>query len=169
MAKRMARGAGPLVRLTSGHGTVAVFGLSSTMLGQIQRGEPVQLGRRIVLFDLPLASAVSAPEVLNDRRSIRALTARPAADSASRLAFSDIRKAVDWHGHVTEETDNPDGGDVLVIKKIVTNQVAIRSACEIDDDTAAAISEIRQDAKGVDSGPTTSGVGVFCNMFARSG
>jgi hypothetical protein len=41
----------------------------------------------------------------------------------ARLAFSDIRKAVDWHGHVTEETDNPDGGDVLVIKKIVTNQL----------------------------------------------
>jgi hypothetical protein len=76
-AKRMAK-EGLLNRLTSGHGVVAVFELSQAVFLQIERGEPIRLGSEFVSFELPPPSAVSAPEVLNDRRSIRALTARPA-------------------------------------------------------------------------------------------
>lgn len=66
----------------------------------------------------------------------------------SKIGFSDIRKAVDWSGVMVEEEDNPDGGDTLVIKHIHSNLVRLISAKDIDDETAAAISEVRQSPTG---------------------
>lgn len=65
-----------------------------------------------------------------------------------KIGFSDIRKAVEWRGNLTRETDNPDGGDVLVIKEIFSNNVRLIDSDKIDSDTAAAIAEIRQSATG---------------------
>ena len=48
---------------------------------------------------------------------------------------------------VTEE-DSPDGGAPLVVKNIVTNLVQIIGSDDIDDATAASISEISQTDKG---------------------
>lgn len=62
-----------------------------------------------------------------------------------KLGFSDIRKAVKWKAHVSdmevdEETDEA--------RMSVTNQVQIIDSEDIDDDTAAAISEISQTDRG---------------------
>jgi hypothetical protein len=35
-----------------------------------------------------------------------------------RIAFADIRKAVTWHSPLVKEEDNPEGGDILVIRHI---------------------------------------------------
>lgn len=66
----------------------------------------------------------------------------------ARIGFSDIRKAVKWNGQLIREEDNPEGGDVLVIKETRNNLVLLVDSDDIDDDTAAAISEISQNATG---------------------
>lgn len=66
----------------------------------------------------------------------------------AKIGFSDIRKAVDWSGMLVTEEDNPDGGDVLVIKHIHSNHVRLISAKDIDDETAGAIAEVKQSPTG---------------------
>jgi phage terminase small subunit len=66
----------------------------------------------------------------------------------AKIGFSDIRKAVRWKSALITEEEQPDGGDVLVVKNVVTNQVEIVSSDEIDDDTAAAIAEVSQNTTG---------------------
>ncbi len=66
----------------------------------------------------------------------------------AKIGFSDIRKAVKWNGHLIREEDQPDGGDVLVVKTIVSNHVTLIDSEDLDDDTAAAISQISQNATG---------------------
>jgi phage terminase small subunit len=65
-----------------------------------------------------------------------------------KIAFADIRRAVVWLGSLIQEEDNPDGGDVLVIKNIFSNAVRLISSDEIDEDTAAAIAEVSQSPTG---------------------
>lgn len=66
----------------------------------------------------------------------------------AKIGFADIRRAIKWNGHLIKEEDNPDGGDVLVIKTIVSNHVTLIDSEELDDDTAAAIASISQNATG---------------------
>jgi phage terminase small subunit len=66
----------------------------------------------------------------------------------AKIGFSDIRKAVRWKSARITEEDNPEGGDVLVIRNVVTNLVEIVGSDEIDDETASAIAEISQNATG---------------------
>jgi phage terminase small subunit len=65
-----------------------------------------------------------------------------------KIGFADIRKAVEWHGQLVREEDNPDGGEVLVVKNIFTNHVLLKDSDQIDDDTAAAIAEVKQSPTG---------------------
>lgn len=69
-------------------------------------------------------------------------------EELAKIGFSDIRKAVRWQSARITEQDNPDGGDVLVIKNVVTNLVQILGSDEIDDETAGAIAEISQTESG---------------------
>lgn len=66
----------------------------------------------------------------------------------AKIGFSDIRKAIKWNGHLVKTEDNPDGGDVLVITTAVTNHVTLIDSEDLDDDTAAAIAQISQNATG---------------------
>ncbi len=66
----------------------------------------------------------------------------------AKIGFSDIRKMVRWKSEKITEEDNPEGGDVLVIRNIVTNTVEIIGSDDVDDATAAAIAEISQNEKG---------------------
>jgi phage terminase small subunit len=66
----------------------------------------------------------------------------------AKIGFADIRKAVDWSGVLVTEEDNPDGGDVLVIKHIHSSHVRLISAADLDDDTAGAIAEVKQSPTG---------------------
>ncbi|WGG60511.1 terminase small subunit [Brucella intermedia] len=77
-----------------------------------------------------------------------AITKERVLAELAKIGFSDIRKAIKWHGSLVTEEDNPDGGDVLVVKNVVTNNVQLVSSDEIDDDTAAAIAEISQNSTG---------------------
>lgn len=77
-----------------------------------------------------------------------AITKERVLAELAKIGFSDIRKAIKWQGTLVTEEDNPNGGDVLVIKNVVTNNVQLVSSDEIDDDTAAAIAEISQNSTG---------------------
>jgi hypothetical protein len=54
-AKRMSARGGHLVRLTRGRGVKAVFELSTETIGKIRRGEPIRLGHKLLIFELPPA------------------------------------------------------------------------------------------------------------------
>lgn len=78
-----------------------------------------------------------------------AITKERVIRELAAIGFADIRKVLSWRGESVTEKDNPDGGEVLVIKEIVTNTVRLNSSDEIDDDTAAAIAEVKQTATGL--------------------
>lgn len=77
-----------------------------------------------------------------------AITKEKVLAELAKIGFSDIRRAVKWHGHLVQETDQPEGGDVLVVKNTYSNHVSLIGSEEIDDDTAAAIAEISQSPTG---------------------
>lgn len=77
----------------------------------------------------------------------------------AKIGFSDIRKAIKWHGTLETEEDNPDGGDVLVVRNIVSNHVQLVSSEDLDDETAAAIAEVSQNATG----------GIKIKMYDKKG
>lgn len=91
-------------------------------------------------------AAVDAAMSLRSQRTD--ITADRVLKELAKIGFADIRKAVKWQSSLINEEDNPDGGDIAVIKTIVTNQVQLVSSDDIDDDTAAAISEISQNSTG---------------------
>lgn len=91
------------------------------------------------------ASIEAAMKARSDRTQI---TADRVLTELAKLGFSDIRKAVKWQTSLITEEDNPDGGDIAVIKQVVTNNVQLIASEDIDDETAAAISEISQNATG---------------------
>lgn len=93
-----------------------------------------------------IASAIEAAMNLRAKRTD--ITADRVLRELAKIGFSDIRKVVSWHSALINEEDNPDGGDVAVIKTIVTNNVQLVASTEIDDDTASCISEISQNATG---------------------
>jgi phage terminase small subunit len=85
---------------------------------------------------------------LKKREDRTQITADRVLKELAKIGFADIRKAIRWDSALITEEDNPDGGDTAIIKRIVTNQVQLVSSEDIDDDTAAAISEISQNATG---------------------
>lgn len=66
----------------------------------------------------------------------------------AKIGFADIRKAVEWRGSLVREQDNPEGGEVLVVKEIVTNHVRLVDSDKLPADIAAAIAEVRQSPTG---------------------
>jgi phage terminase small subunit len=92
--------------------------------------------------------AARVQELLQEAADKNGVTIEKIVAELAKIGFSDIRKAVRWKSPLIKEEDNPDGGDALVIKSIVTNTVEIIGSDEIDDVTAAAIAEISQNEKG---------------------
>lgn len=102
-------------------------------------------GERL-LRNVEIDRAVSAAMDLRAKRT--EITSDRVMQELAKIGFADIRKAVTWQTSLITEEDNPDGGDVAVVKNIVTNNVQLVASEDIDDDTAAAIAEISQNAQG---------------------
>lgn len=102
-------------------------------------------GQRL-LKHVEVSKAVAAAMKLRSERT--EITQDMVLKELAKIGFSDIRKAVKWQSALITEEDNPDGGDIAVIKTIVTNQVQLVSSDDIDDATAAAVAEISQNATG---------------------
>jgi len=88
-------------------------------------------------------------EILSEAAAKVGVTVERVVTELAKIGFSDIRKAVSWRGSLVRESDNPDGGDVLVIKEIVTNHVQVVDSDQVDDDTAGAIAEVSQTKDGM--------------------
>ena len=93
-----------------------------------------------------VAAAIEA--AMKNRAARTEITADRVLKELAKIGFADIRKAIKWQGTLVTEEDNPDGGDTLTIKTVVTNNVTLVSSDDIDDETAAAISEISQNSTG---------------------
>ncbi|UTY50438.1 terminase small subunit [Sinorhizobium fredii] len=93
-----------------------------------------------------IAAAIQSAMDLRAKRT--EITADRVLQELAKIGFADIRKAVKWQSSLITEEDNPHGGDVAVVKTIVTNNVQLVSSEDLDDDTAAAVSEISQNATG---------------------
>lgn len=63
----------------------------------------------------------------------------------AKVGFSDIRQLVQWRSNVTEIGEDPETGEPQLK---AFNEVQIRDSFEVDDDTAAAISEVSQTKDG---------------------
>ena len=61
------------------------------------------------------------------------ITADRVLGELAKIGFADIRKAVKWQSAMITEEDNPDGGDIAVIKTVVTNTVQMVASDELDD------------------------------------
>ncbi len=91
----------------------------------------------------------TAIEAAMQNRAVRLdITADRVLVELAKIGFSDIRKAVKWQTAMVTEEDNPDGGDIAVIKTVVTNTVQMVASDDLDDETAAAIAEVSQTATG---------------------
>lgn len=115
----------------------------------IRAGYSVDTARAIGAENLTkpnIAKAIAAAMELRSKRTD--ITADRVLMELAKIGFADIRKAIRWHSHLINEEDNPDGGDVAVIKTVVTNQVELVASDDLDDETAAAISEISQNTAG---------------------
>lgn len=104
-----------------------------------------QLGYQLLQKPL-VAEAVTAWREKQAKKS--GVTVERIVSELAKIGFSDIRKAIKWNGHLVREEDNPDGGDVLVIKETRNNLVSLVDSDDLDDETAAAIAEVSQNATG---------------------
>jgi phage terminase small subunit len=95
-------------------------------------------------FDLlkkpEIADAIHS--AMQDRAERTEITQDRVLAELAKLGFADIRKAVKW-GDGIAVTD-PESGAVTI-----SNGVALVGSEEIDDDTAACISEVSQTAQGI--------------------
>lgn len=61
-----------------------------------------------------------------------------------RVGFADVRKVVTWRANVTGMVEDEDGTQRLA----VTNEVQLVDSDKLDDDVAAAVAEVSQNAQG---------------------
>ncbi|CDP52345.1 Phage terminase small subunit [Devosia sp. DBB001] len=90
-----------------------------------------------------IAAAISDAQQIRSKRT--EITQDKVLRELAKIGFADIRKAIRWQANVTEMEVDEDTGET---KLAVSNQVQIIDSDVIDDDTAAAISEISQTDKG---------------------
>ena len=84
-------------------------------------------------------------EILGRAASKAEITQEMVLRELGKIGFSDIRKAVKWRAHVTDMEVDEETGEA---RMSVTNQVQIIDSEDIDDETAAAISEVSQTDRG---------------------
>lgn len=101
-----------------------------------------------------IAEAIAAGQ---SRRAERTeVTADRVLAELAKIGFSDIRKAVRWTGAVIEQVEPEEvleeqahGGALKRSRKPEMSAVELVSSDEVDDETAAAISEISQTTAGI--------------------
>lgn len=95
-------------------------------------------------FDLlkkpEIADAIHS--AMQDREERTEITQDRVLQELAKIGFADIRKAVKWG-------DGVPVADPLTGEPVISNGVALVGSEEIDDATAAAVSEISQTAQGI--------------------
>lgn len=104
-----------------------------------------------LLANAKIASCVAEAQAKRAART--AITADKVLKELAKIGFSDIRKAVRWYSQTNVAAVDLDEDQQALagegeIRFAVANQVELVSSADIDDETAAAISEIGQTASG---------------------
>lgn len=98
-----------------------------------------QIGERLL-------KKVEIQQTLTEHMQARSKRTEITADKVlvelAKIGFADIRRAVRWGAGIA--VTNPDSGEVEI-----SNGVALIGSEEIDDSTAASISEVSQTAQGI--------------------
>lgn len=95
--------------------------------------------------------AAAIQEAMNQRAERTRISADAVLSELAKIGFSDIRKAVKWYSQSNVAfADSELDGEIEdgSLRVAVANQVELVSSDDIDDDTAAAISEIGMSAQG---------------------
>ena len=120
-----------------------------------------------------LKHAKVAAAIVQERKAVSVrtgVTPESVVKELAKFGFSDIRKVLSWRSNVEQIGENDDGEPILKVE----NEVTLRNSDEIDDETAAAISEISQTKDGalkvklVDKRAALVDIGRHLGMF-RSG
>lgn len=110
-----------------------------------------QQGHQLLKKTLVAEAVAEARAKLSERAEI---TQDMVLRELAKIGFSDIRKAVRWASNVAVAAPDERSLDEIMedglgeIRHAVTNQVELIDSADIDDDTAAAISEIAQTDRG---------------------
>jgi len=118
--------------------------------GYVAKGNAAEVNAARLLRNAQVQAAVAEAR---EKQSARVnLKADDVVRELMKIGFSDIRKAIKWNSNVAVAAPDEreieeifESGD---IRHAVTNQVELVDSDVIDDDTAAAISEISQTDKG---------------------
>ena len=86
--------------------------------------------------------AAALTEAMKAREARTEITQDRVLDELAKIGFADIRKAVKWGDGIA--VTNPESGEIEV-----SNGVSLIGSEEIDDATAASISEVSQTAQGI--------------------
>ena len=97
-----------------------------------------------------------------------AITVDRVARELARIAFLDVRKAVQWGETVAVRSFDKDGSEVLTVQ----DTISLVNSDDLDEDTAAAISEVARTKEGVrikfhDKRAALVDLGRYLNMFAE--
>lgn len=134
-------------------------------------------GCRLLRYAHVTAAIAEGQKKLAERAGI---SADKVIAELARIGFSDIRKAVKWYSQTEVATvDNDADCEALAeegaLRFAVANQVELISSDEVDDDTAAAISEVSMSSTGAlkvkmyDKRAALVDLGRHLGIFANDG
>jgi phage terminase small subunit len=96
--------------------------------------------------------AAAVQKAMDSRAARTGITADRVLAELAKIGFADIRKAIRWYSQTNIASVDDDDAEALIeegaVRFAVANQVELISSDEIDDATAAAISEIGQTSTG---------------------
>lgn len=95
-----------------------------------------------LLTNVSVKAAIAQAQEKRARRT--EITQDRVLEELAKIGFSDVRKAVNWKANVVGMVEGEDGEHRLA----VTNEVCLIDSDKIDDETAAAVAEISQNAQG---------------------
>lgn len=90
-----------------------------------------------------IADAIAVAQAERSERT--KITADMVLKEYAKLGFSDIRNTVRWRSNLLTAALDPDTGEPSGVH---VNDVEFIDSDELDDDTAAAISEVKKDSRG---------------------
>lgn len=116
--------------------------------GKRLKSQP-QIAARIVEISTRRMHITEQAETIAMHRAVEklAISRERVITELARLGFADLRRAVKWGRReialITDEAD-PEFGDVRI-----TNSIELVNSADLDEDTAAAIVEVKQTQNGV--------------------
>ena len=108
--------------------------------GYVARGNASEVNAARLLRNAQVQAAITIR--MKDREKRTEITQDRVLNELAKIGFADIRKAVQWGDGISVQ--DQESGEM-----VISNGVSLIGSEQIDNDTAAAISEISQTAQGL--------------------